>query len=212
MKQFSEETRKRMSASAKARCTDQWRKAKSDRYSYDLPLDVIKEKYEGGMTISEVAAYLNTSSKAIWGAMRRAGIPRRMAVARKPRRAEQNQNWKGDAAGYQAKHLRLNKLFGRPSLCSVCGSTDPSKSYDWANLTGNYSDPADFARMCRSCHRKYDAHKYLNKKVTWAKIPVSDRQDVARRINNGESISQIAEQYGVTKSTVHYAIRRAMEA
>ena len=33
---------------------------------------------------------------------------------------------------------------------------DPSCTYDWANLTGDYADVSDFARMCRSCHRRYD--------------------------------------------------------
>jgi hypothetical protein len=30
------------------------------------------------------------------------------------------------------------------------------KRYEWANLTGRYDDVKDYARMCISCHRKYD--------------------------------------------------------
>lgn len=45
--------------------------------------------------------------------------------------------------------------------CDVCGTEDKSKSYDWANLTGDYDNPQDFKRMCRSCHWKYDK-KHLN--------------------------------------------------
>ena len=40
--------------------------------------------------------------------------------------------------------------------CERCGTTDPTKRYEWANLTGHYEDVADYERMCKSCHERYD--------------------------------------------------------
>lgn len=67
-----------------------------------------------------------------------------------------NTGWKGDEAGYQAMHARIERLRGKPTRCEECGADDADLSYDWANLTGNYADPQDYKRMCRSCHRLYD--------------------------------------------------------
>lgn len=110
---------------------------------------------EEGMTQQEIAFALKVSPKAIETAMRRFGIPRR-AAAKRHQIGDANPRWKGDAAGYQAMHLRVVTLRGKPMKCEKCGTEDPSKSYDWANLTGKYEDPQDFSRMCRSCHRRYD--------------------------------------------------------
>lgn len=67
-----------------------------------------------------------------------------------------NANWRGAMATLSKKHKRLDRRFGKPKKCSVCGAHDDGRTYDWANLTGNYDDMGDFARMCRSCHWKYD--------------------------------------------------------
>lgn len=60
--------------------------------------------------------------------------------------------------------LALNSLSGirgTPQQCEICGTQDPRRAYDWANLSGNHHDPKDYKRMCRSCHWKYDK-KHLN--------------------------------------------------
>jgi hypothetical protein len=57
---------------------------------------------------------------------------------------------------YNTGHVRVTRLRGRPSRCEHCGTTDPSKRYEWANLTGNYADPRDYRRLCVPCHRRYD--------------------------------------------------------
>lgn len=67
-----------------------------------------------------------------------------------------NSGWRGDAAKYQAMHMRVVRSRGRASSCSRCGMTEPDKTYDWANLTGHYADIQDYEAMCRSCHRLYD--------------------------------------------------------
>lgn len=35
--------------------------------------------------------------------------------------------------------------------------------FHWANLTGDYADVNDYARMCVPCHRRFDAER---RKVT----------------------------------------------
>ena len=49
--------------------------------------------------------------------------------------------------------LGENRL--NPEKCQICETTK-AKTFEWANLTGNYSDLTDYKRMCGSCHSKYD--------------------------------------------------------
>jgi DNA-binding CsgD family transcriptional regulator len=156
-KAFSDETRKRMSESAKRRCTPEWRKAMSDHSSTPLCKEIVETLYNNGNTQDEIAKILGVTQKVIWAFMRRNGIKARRA-AKRYQCGAQNHAWKGDMAKYQAFHLRLSQKWGKASEhgCSVCGTHDPSKCYDWANLTGDYANENDYAPMCRSCHRQYD--------------------------------------------------------
>lgn len=156
----SEKTKSRMSESAKLRCTDEWKKNKSDEYRTKIDDEKLKELYESGMTQLECANALGVGRKVIENAVKRIGIKSRVA-AKRDQWGKKNAGWKGDEAGLVCMHKRLYRAFGQPNKCDVCGATDESKSYDWANLTGNYGDPTDFKRMCRSCHWKYDK-KYHN--------------------------------------------------
>ena len=74
---------------------------------------------------------------------------------------------------YAALHLRVQTIRGTDSKCDTCGTTDPERAYDWANLTGNYADPWDYDRLCRSCHWKLD-----NKVANLGKY--AQRKEVAR--------------------------------
>jgi len=69
-------------------------------------------------------------------------------------KGDANWIWKGESASYKAKHHRVQRLRGRADSC-VWGCKDDFR-YEWANLTGNYDDPYDFAAMCVLCHRRYD--------------------------------------------------------
>lgn len=109
------------------------------------------------MSQKQIAILLGRSLRFVQGVMRAAGVkPRKAAPPPGSRTGPKSPSWKGVDAGYQAKHLRVETLYGTPSECRKCGTTAAEKTYDWANLTGNYDDTADFMRMCRSCHRKYD--------------------------------------------------------
>lgn len=157
MKMFSEETRKRMSESAKRRCNNEWRLQKSSAYETKLDTELIKNLYESGMTQVEIANKLNVTQKIIWKHMRNHGIVSRKA-AKRNQFGKENHMWRGNGASYSAFHQRVINLKGKASEhgCSVCGRKDAAASYDWANLTGKYEDINDYKPMCRSCHRKYD--------------------------------------------------------
>jgi len=40
-------------------------------------------------------------------------------------------------------------------LCQWCETTNGR--FEWANLTGDYTNVNDYDRLCVSCHRYYDA-------------------------------------------------------
>jgi hypothetical protein len=155
VKQFSAETRQRMSEAAKARCTPEWRERQSNVLSTQVDANEIKRLYESGLSQTEVAVVMGTTQKVIFNAMHKNGIQSRKAYKRNQTK-ENNDYWKGDGAAYQGFHARLYREKGKPKHCDICGTDDPSKTYDWANLTGNYADMDDYKRMCRPCHWKYD--------------------------------------------------------
>ena len=76
-------------------------------------------------------------------------------------------NWKGDNVGKTALHNWVEKNLGKPKKCEICGTTDPNKIYDWANISQEYKrDLSDWKRLCRSCHSKFD---YSVRKPKWLK-------------------------------------------
>jgi predicted DNA-binding protein (UPF0251 family) len=125
-----------------------------------VDLEQIKTLYLSGMSQSEVAEQIGISQKLVWHRLKELKIKSRPAIKRNQKR-EKNSSWKGGDVSYSAFHFRLQALRGKPKKCEVCGTTDDKKHYDWANLTGQYDNPDDYKRMCRSCHWKYDK-KHLN--------------------------------------------------
>lgn len=155
MKKFTLETRRRMSEAAKRRCTPEWCEARSEEYATKLPFKEVYRLYESGLTQAEVGKHFGVSQKVIWNFMRRNGIKARVA-AKRDQRGDKNSSWKGNRAGYQACHARVIMARGRPLKCEECGTTDPDRYYDWANLTGDFHNIDDYKRLCRSCHWKLD--------------------------------------------------------
>ena len=157
MKFFSEETRRRMSESAKRR--SQRPEFLAQVHGYWKPFcseQELRTDYEAnGMSQTEICEKHNVSLKRVQTSFRRYGITPRRQVKRN-QRGEANASWKGSSAGYAAFHARLYATKGKPQRCEVCRTTDQNKVYDWANLTGRYEDVDDYKRMCRSCHHKYD--------------------------------------------------------
>jgi hypothetical protein len=116
----------------------------------------VREVYGAGHSMRETAEIVGVSVKVLQRLMPRHGIPRRRPVKRS-QTGPSNTSWRGDAAGYQALHLRVATVRGKPSKCKFCGRTDDAVRYEWANLTGNFADPYDYDRLCVPCHRRFDA-------------------------------------------------------
>jgi len=107
------------------------------------------------MTEKAIAKYFGASRNAVHKAMNRLGIQRRSYRTRQ-RNGSAHQNWKGSKIGYVGGHHRVKRMRGAPTKCSECGQDDPTKVYHWANLTGEYDNPADYRRLCVSCHSNFD--------------------------------------------------------
>lgn len=114
----------------------------------------VRELYEAGHTMREVADLTGTTVKVLQRLMPRHGITRRPAVPR-DQRGERNATWRGPEAKYQALHLRVQAVRGKPSRCSACDTTEGR--FEWANLTGRYENISDFIRLCKPCHVRFDA-------------------------------------------------------
>lgn len=123
----------------------------------DVHAAEIERLYAEGRSQSEIAQMYGVLQAAVWNLMRRRGIAARPASqnhGRPPARPP-----KGTSAGYRALHDRVRRQRGTPSRCEECGTTDQAKRYEWANLTGRYDDPSDYARMCVPCHRSFDTDR-----------------------------------------------------
>jgi hypothetical protein len=67
---------------------------------------------------------------------------------------ENNRAWKGDNAGYKAKHWWVRHHLEKPEFCEKCNTNPPREV---ANLDGKYSrDLKTWAWLCRSCHLRMD--------------------------------------------------------
>ena len=67
-----------------------------------------------------------------------------------------NYIYKGDKAGYHAKHKWITKKLGSPKYCEHCKQTN-KKHYHWSNKSNKYLlDISDWQRLCVKCHSKYD--------------------------------------------------------
>ena len=95
MKIISEKTRKKMSESAKRRCSrPEWIKAQKDRGT-KLDIELVKTLYyERGMSQTEVARELGVSQKVVFKFMQRNNLPSRKTAKRNQFR-ENNSSWKG---------------------------------------------------------------------------------------------------------------------
>jgi len=73
----------------------------------------------------------------------------------------ESRRWKGENAGYVAKHLWMTKHFSKPDRCDLCGNADVSR-IEWANISGEYKrNRDDWLALCPSCHRKMDYRKNI---------------------------------------------------
>lgn len=64
-------------------------------------------------------------------------------------------------------HAKIRRIRGRADYCVFGCTLRPSgwsiRRFHWANLTGDYDNPDDYAAMCPSCHSRYDgARRSMN--------------------------------------------------
>ena len=77
-------------------------------------------------------------------------------------------SWKGEIAGYGAKHKWIRDNYGNPPYCEDCGKLGKvSKGHwniDWSNCDHKYRRVRkDYNGRCKKCHIKYD--KLVNNNV-----------------------------------------------
>lgn len=119
MKNFSDETCKKMSESAKRRCNDEWRKRQSLQRATPLNTTIVSEMYQSGMTQDEIALELGVSQKVVWRHMKNNGIQTRKTIKRN-QFGSNNSTWRGgriiNDSGYIAikteGHPRARKCGG----------------------------------------------------------------------------------------------------
>jgi hypothetical protein len=134
------------------------------------------------MSQEEVALELGVSRRVIFKVMRNHGLQARPPAPRDQSGAKGN-GWVGDNVTYTGCHNRVQAARGRPNMCSRCNTTDPSLRYEWANLTGHYSNVDDYARMCVSCHRRFDAERRAatgGRTSEWRRKAVSTSKEAFR--------------------------------
>jgi hypothetical protein len=140
--------------------------------------DEILKLYESGNPQSAIAKLYGVSQSFICHQMMKFQIrarPKTCGLAHPT--GPLHHNWKGSAATYKCLHERIYRLRGQPQLCEACGKRGGLKRYHWANLTGRYSDPTDYKRMCVPCHHEYDKRFQILKlgptgKMRWMKKAV----------------------------------------
>lgn len=73
-------------------------------------------------------------------------------------RYELNPSWKGNKAGYSAKHKWIDSILGRPDTCEHCKRTGlKGHQIHWANIDHEYRRVlSDWIRLCARCHQKFD--------------------------------------------------------
>ena len=134
---------------------------------------LVRHLYSSGMTIEEVSKEIGCTYRGLRLFMIRCGIDRRVA-AKRDQSGSKNSTWKGESVCYKAAHNRVYAKRGRPQKCEECKTEDPSKKYEWANISGKYHDPNDYLRLCRSCHCKRDG--LLKNLGEYACVPPQDRK------------------------------------
>ena len=70
---------------------------------------------------------------------------------------EKNGCWKGDLASYSAKHIWMKINFGKADKCEGSYCSGESKTFHWANISGEYKRKrSDWKMLCVKCHKRFD--------------------------------------------------------
>lgn len=70
-----------------------------------------------------------------------------------------NPAWRGDNAGYVAKHNWVRRYFGTATMCEA-DTTHNATRYHWSNISKQYKrERMDWQQLCPKCHWKFDHPK-----------------------------------------------------
>lgn len=74
------------------------------------------------------------------------------------KKGKESNNWKGEQAGYRAKHIWLRSNYGKAKKCEGKSCKGISKNYQWALIKGKICQHKreNFMQLCASCHKIYD--------------------------------------------------------
>lgn len=76
---------------------------------------------------------------------------------RKSTTGENHAHWLGENVSKGVLHKWLARWYGKADRCENINCPDELDMFDWANLSGEYKrDRADFIRLCRLCHIRFD--------------------------------------------------------
>lgn len=78
-------------------------------------------------------------------------------------KGELNQSWKGNKAGYSAKHKWVKSQLGSSDTCDHCGQKGfKPRQIHWSNKDHKYNRIlSDWQRLCAQCHITYDKENGL---------------------------------------------------
>lgn len=121
---------------------------------------------------------------------------------------ENNSFWKGDKVGYFGVHNWIYRKLGQPSICSDCGTTDPNKKYEWANISGKYlRDVFDYKRLCVRCHRKFDG--FFGEGNPNAKLTEKDVREIKKLHNSGNYLQkEICKMFNIERHHIINIVNR----
>ena len=69
-------------------------------------------------------------------------------------KGERNGQWTGDAASWNAGHLRALRLYPDPGPCAKCGRKPAERHHKDGTHANN--DPSNIEFLCRRCHMEAD--------------------------------------------------------
>ena len=122
MKYFSDETRAKMSESAKRRCASPEWIAKQQARGTNLDYKTVKSMYDSGYTQTEIGNALGVTQKVVFSYMKRHGIQARVAAKRNQSK-ENNDFWKGGRTVDEFGYVMV-RCDGHPRA-SKCGKYVP---------------------------------------------------------------------------------------
>lgn len=104
------------------------------------------------MTQKDLGNFYGISTQTIGNLLKKFNLKPKSKATRN-QTEENHHSWRKDPS-YRTLHKRVEFKRGKLNLCEECGTIDPDKKYEWANISGDYLNHHDFKRLCIDCHSK----------------------------------------------------------